>query len=169
MLLDELVRTHLPAWLRLAKLNVEGDALANRPALTDSADLAAWCDHLEQARKRAKVANLTLRQTGSAVRAAAWDAAQQAAWVVIRDHLEAAGPRMLAAGWDAAYASAYAAARAYGKAPLEPTRRALQESALTLVERMIALREANPADPDPLPGAAPPAHTAAPSGVEHRP
>jgi len=166
---DWLVRTHLPAWFRLAKLNVEGDALANRPALTDSADLAAWCDHLEQARKRAKVANLTLRQTGSAVRAAAWDAAQQAAWVVIRDHLEAAGPRMLAAGWDAAYASAYAAARAYGKAPLEPTRRALQESALALVERMIALREANPADPDPLPGGAPPAHTSAPSGVEHRP
>ncbi len=112
---DWLVRTHLPAWFRLAKLNVEGDALANRPALTDSADLAAWCDHLEQARQRAKVANLTLRQTGAAVRAAVWDAAQQAAWAVIRDDLEAAGPRMLAAGWDAAYAAAYAAARPTGK------------------------------------------------------
>ncbi|WP_342110984.1 glycosyltransferase family 61 protein [Methylobacterium sp. SI9] len=166
---DWLVRTHLPAWFRLAKLNVEGDALANRPALTDSADLAAWCDHLEQARKRAKVANLTLRQTGAAVRAAAWDAAQQAAWAVIRDDLEAAGPRMLAAGWDAAYAAAYAAARAYGKAPLEPTRRALQDSALALVERMIALREADPAGSDPLPEDAPPANAPVQPGVEHRP
>ncbi len=65
---------------------------------------------------------------------------------------------MLAAGWDAAYAAAYAAARAYGKAPLEPTRRALQDSALALVERMIALREADPAGSDPLPEDAPPAN-----------
>lgn len=166
---DWLVRTHLPAWFRLAKLNVEGDALANRPALTDLADLAAWCDHLEQARKRAKVANLTLRQTGAPVRAAAWDAAHQAAWAVIRDDLEAAGPRILAAGWDSAYAAAYAAARAYGKAPLEPTRRALQDSALALVERMIALPETDPADPDRLPEHAPPAHAPVQPGVEHHP
>ncbi|MGT2481413.1 hypothetical protein ACU4GR_27230 [Methylobacterium oryzae CBMB20] len=53
---DWLVRTHLPAWFRLAKLNVEGDALAGLPALADIADLAAWCDHLERARKRAAVA-----------------------------------------------------------------------------------------------------------------
>lgn len=141
---DWLVRTHLPAWFRLAKLNVEGDALANRPALTDIADLAAWCDLLERARKRAKVANLTLRQTGAAVRAAAWDGAQQAAWAAIRDDLEAAGPRILAAGWDAAYAAAYAAARAYGKAPLEPTRRTLQDSARALIEGMIAMPETDP-------------------------
>jgi len=166
MVADWLVRAHVPAWFRLAKLNVEGDALANRPALTDLADLAAGCDHLEQARKRAKVANLTLRQTGSAVRAAAWDAAHQAAWAAIRDDLEAAGPRILAAGWDAAYASAYAAARAYGKAPLEPTRQALQASALALVERMIALREP---DPDRLPADVPPAQASIQSGAEHRP
>jgi|GEM_PF-541834 len=171
---DWLVRTHLPAWFRLAKLNVEGDALAGLPELTDIADLAAWCDHLEQARKRAKVANLTLRQTGPMVRAAAWDAAHQAAWAAIRDVLEAAGPRILAAGWDAAYASAYAAARAYGKAPLEPTRQALQRSALDLVEQMIALREADPADADRLPEDTLPPHLPSPNvpsqhGAESRP
>lgn len=138
---DWLVRTHLPAWFRLAKLNVEGDALAGLPALADIADLAAWCDHLERARKRAAVANLTLRQTGAAVRAAAWDATHQAAWVTVRDQLETAGPRILAAGWDAAYAAAYAAARAYGKASLEPTRHALEQSARALIERMIKVRE----------------------------
>ncbi|WP_267423530.1 glycosyltransferase family 61 protein [Methylobacterium sp. GC_Met_2] len=162
---DWLVRTHLPAWFRLAKLNVEGDALAGLPELTDIADLAAWCDHLERARKRAKVANLTLRQTGSDVRAAAWDAAHQAAWATIRDDLEAAGPRILAAGWDAAYAAAYAAARACGKAPLEPTCLALQQSALALLEQIIALREADPADADRLAEDAPPARP----GAEHHP
>ncbi|MCJ2087298.1 glycosyltransferase family 61 protein [Methylobacterium sp. E-005] len=169
MIADWLVRTHLPAWFRLAKLNVEGDALADRPALTDSADLAAWCDPLEQARKRAKVANLTLRQTGAAVRTAAWDAAHQAAWAAIRGDLEAAGPRILAAGWDAAYASAYAATRAYGKAPLEPTRQALQESVLALVERMIAVRETDPSEPDRPPADAPSVHETARSGAEHHP
>ncbi|WP_267360199.1 MULTISPECIES: glycosyltransferase family 61 protein [unclassified Methylobacterium] len=169
MVADWLVRTHVPAWFRLAKLNVEGDALAGLLALTDLADLAAWCDHLDRARKRAKVANLTLRQTGRDVRAAAWDAAHQAAWAAIRGDLEAAGPRILAAGWDAAYASAYAAARACGKAPLEPTRLALQQSALALLEQMIALREADPADADRLAEGAPPAPAPAQPGVEHRP
>ncbi len=127
---DWLIRTHLPAWFRLAKLNVEGDELADLPEVEDVAQLVSLCDHLKRARKRAAVANLTLRQTGSAVRAAAWDAAHQAAWGTVRDALEAAGPSVLAAGWDAAYAAAYAAARACGKAPLEPTRQALQRSAL---------------------------------------
>ncbi|GLS69914.1 glycosyltransferase family 61 protein [Methylobacterium tardum] len=141
LVVDWLVRTHVPAWFRLAKLNVEADELANRPVVADVADLAAWFDHLKWARKRAAVANPTLRQTGTGVRAAAWDAAHQAAWAAIRDDLDAAGSRIFAAGWDAAYAAAYAAARAWGKAPLEPTRRALQESALALVERMIGTRE----------------------------
>ncbi|MEG9524872.1 MAG: glycosyltransferase family 61 protein [Hyphomicrobiales bacterium] len=148
LVLDWLVRTHVPAWFRLAKLNVEADELADRPSLTDVADLAAWCDHLKRARKRAAVANPTLRQTGAGVRAAAWDGAHQAAWAAIRDDLDAAGPRILAAGWDAAYAAAYAAARSWGKAPLEPTRRALQDSALALVERMIELREADLREPE---------------------
>ncbi|MFB0490852.1 capsular polysaccharide biosynthesis protein [Methylobacterium sp. OAE515] len=148
LVVDWLVRTHVPAWFRLAKLNVEADELADRPALADVADLAAWCDHLKRARKRAAVANPTLRQTGAGVRAAAWDAAHQAAWAAIRDDLDAAGPRILAAGWDAAYAAAYAAARAWGKAPLEPTRRALQDSVLALVERMIELPEADLREPE---------------------
>ena len=141
MAADWLVRTHVPAWFRLAKLNVEADELADRPELTDVAELASLCDHLKRARKRAAVANLTLRQTGSAVRAAAWDAAQQAAWITVRDALEAEGPAVLAAGWDSACAAAYAAARAYGKAPLEPTRRALEQSAFAILERMIEARD----------------------------
>ncbi|WP_246693798.1 hypothetical protein [Methylobacterium sp. WL18] len=159
---DWLVRTHLPAWFHLAKLNVEADELADLPELEAIGDLASLCDHLKRARKRAAVANLTLRQTGSAVRAAAWDAAQQAAWGTIRDALEAAGPLILAAGWDTAYASAYAAARAYGKAPLEPTRRTLQDTAVALVERMIAMREATAAE-------APAASAPTPGGTERRP
>ncbi len=164
---DWLVRTHLPAWFRLAKLNVEADELADRPALGSVADLAAWCDHLRRARKRAAVANLTLRLTGNAVRAAAWDGAHQAAWAVLRDEVDAAGPPIRAAGWDAAYAAAYAAARACGKAPLEPTRRALQDSALALVERMIALREADPDDVGRESGA-PPAGAPPRAGAEAR-
>ena len=138
---DWLVRTHVPAWFHLAKLIVEGDELADLPALQDVGDLASLCDHLKRARKRAAVANLTLRQTGSEVRNAAWDAAHRAAWVTVRHALEAAGPRVLAAGWDAAHAAAYAAARAYGKAPLEPTRRALQDTARELVEDLIAMQD----------------------------
>ncbi|WP_246692326.1 MULTISPECIES: glycosyltransferase family 61 protein [unclassified Methylobacterium] len=148
MVADWLVRSHVPAWFRLAKLNVEADELADLAELTDVADLTSLCDHLKRARKRAAVANLTLRQTGSAVRAAAWDATQQAAWITVRDALEEAGPPILAAGWDAAYAAAYAATRAYGKAPLEPTRRALEQSALALVERLIEARDSDSAGPE---------------------
>lgn len=166
---DWLIRTHLPAWFRLAKLNVEGDELADLPEVEDVAQLVSLCDHLKRARKRAAVANLTLRQTGSAVRAAAWDAAHQAAWGTVRDALEAAGPSVLAAGWDAAYAAAYAAARACGKAPLEPTRQALQRSVLTLVERMIEARERDPADLGRRPEDALPAPTPIQDGAECRP
>ncbi|MGU3341866.1 glycosyltransferase family 61 protein [Methylobacterium mesophilicum] len=160
MVADWLVRSHVPAWFRLAKLNVEADELADRDELTDVADLATLCDHLKGTRKRAAVANLTLRQTGSAVRAAAWDATQQAAWITLRDALEEAGPPILAAGWDAAYAAAYAATRAYGKSPLEPTRRALQHSALILVERMIELRDPDSARADAQAGPASVHHSA---------
>jgi hypothetical protein len=169
MVADWLVRAHVPAWFRLAKLNVEGDELADLPELEDVADLASLCDHLKRARKRAAVANLTLRQTGSAVRAAAWDAAHQAAWIAVRDDLEAAGPPVLAAGWDAAYAAAYAATRAYGKAPLEPTRQALQRSALALVERMIDMRELDPVETDRLPDAAPAVHASTQREADLRP
>lgn len=169
MVADWLVRTHVPAWFRLAKLNVEGDELADLPELEDIADLASLCDHLKRARKRAAVANLTLRQTGPEVRAAAWDAAHQAAWITVRDALDAAGGPVLAAGWDAAYAAAYAAARACGKAPLEPTRQALQRSALTLVERMIEAREPGSTAPDRLPEDAAAVRAPVQDGAEFRP
>lgn len=146
MAADWLVRTHLPAWFHLAKLNVEADELSGLPELTDITDIAALCDHLKRARKRAAIADLTLRQTGPAVRAAAWDATHQAAWATVSDDLETAGRPFIAAGWDAAYAAAYAAARACAKAPLEPTRRELERSAIALVERMIDAPEPDPGD-----------------------
>lgn len=160
MVADWLVRSHVPAWFRLAKLNVEADELADLAELTDVSDLTSLCDHLKRARKRAAVANLTLRQTGSAVRATAWDATQQAALITVRDALEEAGPPILAAGWDAAYAAAYAATRAYGKVPLEPTRRALEQSALALVERLIEARDSDSAGPE-APAAPAPVHPSA--------
>ena len=134
---DWLVRTHLPAWFRLAKLNVEADAVADHPEIRDVADLATLCDHLTHARRRAAIGNLALRQTGPAVRAAAWDATHRAAWAAVQVALEEAGTPILTAGWNASYAAAYAAARASGKASLEPTRLALQASAAALVERLI--------------------------------
>lgn len=165
---DWLVRTHLPAWFRLAKLNVEGDALAGLPEIEDVTGLAILCDHLKRARKRAAIANLTLRQTGPLARAAAWDATHRAAWATIRDDLGAAGPRILAAGWDAAYAAAYAAARACQKVPLEPTRLKLQASALALVERMIEVREAEAAETGRIADVASPAGASLQHAAEAR-
>ncbi|MCJ2099391.1 hypothetical protein [Methylobacterium sp. E-046] len=144
MVTDWLIRTHLPAWFHLAKLNVEADVLAGLPEIRAVSDLAALCDHLKRARTRAAIANLTLRQTGSFVRTAAWDAAHRAAWTAIQDQVEAAGGAILAALWDAANAAAYAAARASGKASLEPTRRILQDSARALIERLIAAGDGRP-------------------------
>ena len=91
MAADWLVREHTPAWLRLAGLTAQADALAGLPEITDMAQVPSIRGSIEAARKDA---------------AAAGDAAGDAAW-------------------DA----------------LNPTRLALQQSAVRLVERMAAIRE----------------------------
>ena len=90
MAADWLVREHTPAWLRLAGLTAQADALSSLPEITDFAAAPA----------AAPAAEASLRAAFSA--GIVWDAARDAVW-------------------DA----------------LKPTREALQQSALRLVERMI--------------------------------
>jgi hypothetical protein len=72
---DWLIRTYTPAWLRLAGLTSEADALAGAPEITDLVTLGAVTGHVTTAKKNA---------------AAAWDAAR-----------DAAGDAAWAAAWDA--------------------------------------------------------------------
>ncbi len=117
MAADWLMREHTPAWLRLAGLTEQADALSGLPEITDFANTPALRPALEAARRDA-----------SAAGDAAWDAAGAAAG---------------AAAWDAARAAAGAAARAAARDAawdaLKPTREKLQQSAVALVERMCAL------------------------------
>lgn len=118
MAADWLIRTHTPAWLRLAGLTAQADAIAGLPEITDMAQYPSLRAPLEAVRKDA---------------AAAWAAAWDAAWA-------AAG----AAAWDAAGDAARAAAGAAAKKKLEPTKVELQQSAVALVERMIAASDPEP-------------------------
>ena len=116
MAADWLVRAQTVAWLRLAKLDAQADALASLPEITDFAKCPPMMPALEAARKGAAAAG-----------AAAWAAAGDAAWAAAR-----------AAARDAVRDAAWAAARD----ALAPTMLALQHSALKLVERMIAAKDA---------------------------
>ena len=140
MAADWLVRVHVPAWLRLAKMNKQADALESLPEITD---FAHYCPDLmpilEAIRRDAAVAATA---AGTAARDAAgtvaweaagivaWDAAGDAAWAAARDAARAAA-------WDAAGAAARAAARD----AISKTQDELQQSALVLVHRMIALKD----------------------------
>jgi len=137
MAADWLVRVHTPAWLRLAGLTVQADALAGLPEITDFAQCPWLMPALNAVRTDADAAwDAVKAAAGDAAKAAAWDAAGAAAW-------DAAG----AAAWDAVKAAAGAAAgdaawdaaRAAAGAALKPTREALQVSALDLVHCMIAV------------------------------
>jgi hypothetical protein len=141
---DWLIRVQAPAWLRLAGMADQADLLAamqpvnpetcpsimpalkavrsDAAAARDAAGAAAWDAAWAAARDAAGVA------ARAAAGAAAWDAARVAA-------LDAAG----AAARDAAGAAARAAARD----PLAPTKEALQVEAHKLVDRMLAVTEAN--------------------------
>lgn len=110
MAADWLIRTHTPAWLRLAKLDAQADALANLPEITAFAQCPGLMPALEAVRRDS---------------AAAWDAA----WA-------AAGAAAGAATGDAAGAAAWAAAGA----ALADTKRELQQSAKALVIRMIEVQ-----------------------------
>ena len=107
MAMDWIVRTYTPAWLRLARLDTEADGLQSLPEIADAATLRGAQEMLDAARNSA-----------AAARAAAGAAAG-------------------AAAWDAAWAVAGASAGASAGAPLEPTKRALQDSAILLFRRMV--------------------------------
>jgi hypothetical protein len=104
--LDWMIRTFLPAWLRLAKLNEHADAVAGLASIVD----------METATAAAPVVRAA-NEAASKARAAAWDAARAAAraaagaaaWDAAR---AAAGD----AAWDAARAAAGDAARATARA-----------------------------------------------------
>ena len=92
---DWLIREHAPAWLRLAGLIAQADALASLPQITDFLQCPSVMPALNAVRKDADAA-------WSAARAAVWAAAGAAAWSAAWD-----------AAWDAAGAAAWwAAARA---------------------------------------------------------
>jgi hypothetical protein len=93
MALDWLCRVHTPAWLRLAGLTKEAEAIESTARICDAVTARAAQPALDDGRKRAAAAWAAARD---AARAAAWAAARDAAW---------------AAAWDAAWAAAWAAAR----------------------------------------------------------
>jgi hypothetical protein len=135
MAADWLVRVNTPAWLRLAGLTVHADALAALPEIASLEQALSILGPIAAAQQDA---------------AAAWDAAWAAAVAATRDAAvaaarDAAGAATWDAAGDAAWAAAVAAARdAAGAAAgnnLAATKQELQQSALALVEKMIAAKD----------------------------
>ena len=144
MATDWMVRTNAPAWLRLAGLTKQAEALESLPEITDYAKFSALKGLLEAARADAAAA-WAARGVGDAAAWAAWaagdagDAEAWAAWGVAGaawDTVWYAARAAAGAAWDTAWAAWYAARAAAGTG-LAPTVFALQESALQLVNRMI--------------------------------
>jgi len=94
MAVDWLIREHTPAWLRLAGLTTQADALASLPEITDFAQCPSLMPILTAVRQDAYAAK---------------DAARDAA-------------------------------RATAKVSLKPAKQAIQQSAIVLVRRMIAVQ-----------------------------
>jgi hypothetical protein len=125
MAADWLVRTQTPMWLRLAGLADQAAALEQLIPLTDTKSARAAQPVIDAAHERAASA---WAAAGAAAWAAAWAAAGAAAGAAA---WAAAGAAARAAAWDAAWDAAWAA--------LRPTAESLQQSALGLLDRMIAL------------------------------
>jgi hypothetical protein len=139
MATDWLARVHAPAWLRLAGLTKEAQALEGCARIIDAVTAGAAQPRLEEARH---------------ARAAAWDAARVAAWAAARAAAWAAA-WAAAAAWDAVRAAAWDAVRAAVSAAvsaaasaaardavrdaLRPTVEALQGSAVELLREMCAV------------------------------
>jgi hypothetical protein len=92
--LDWMIRTFLPAWLRLAKLNDHADAVAGLAPIVDMATATAAAPVVRAANKAASKArdaagDAARAAAGAAARAAAWDAARAAAWAAAQDEAEA--------------------------------------------------------------------------------
>jgi hypothetical protein len=120
MACDWLIRVYTPAWLRLAGLTAEAQALESLARVADAATVTASRPAIDSARKSADAAGAAAGAAAraaawdaawAAARAAAWDAAWAAAWDAARAAAwDAAGAAARAAAWDAAWAAARAAA-----------------------------------------------------------
>jgi hypothetical protein len=99
MATDWLARVHTPAWLRLAGLTKEAQALESCARIVDAVTATNAQPRLEEARQASAAAWDAARD---AARDAAWDAARDAAWDAARDAARAAAR---AAAWDAAWAA----------------------------------------------------------------
>jgi hypothetical protein len=112
MLTDWLARECAPAWLRLAGLTAQAEALEALAPLVDAKTAKAAQPRLDTARQDAAAAWAAARDAagdaaGAAAGDAAWDAARDAAWAAEGD---AAGDAAWAAAWAAAGDAAWAAA-----------------------------------------------------------
>ncbi len=143
MALDWYCRVSTPAWLRLAGLTSEAEAIEATAPIVDRVTAAAAQEALNKARNAASAAGSAARSAaGSAAGSAAWSAAWSAAGSAARS---AAGSAAGSAAWSAAWSAAGSAAEsaagsAAGSAArdkLRPTVEMLQKSALELIERMI--------------------------------
>jgi hypothetical protein len=130
---DWYVRTFTPAWLRLAGLSVQADTLASLPEITDLLQCPYIMPALNAVRDDASAA-------WSAARSAAWSAARSASWAAAWSAASAESAAESAA-WSAAWSAASSAAESAAWSALEQTRNELQQSAIALVERMIAVKE----------------------------
>ena len=163
MCMDWLIRVYTPTWLGLARLTDAAAPLTALQPVVDVPDLKLALAALEDARREARGAwTAALRAARgkawavpwaagrSAAREAAWSSAGAAAWAAARLGVgDIAGDRARAAAraaaGDAAAAAARearagcerAAAKEAARCALEPTLSALNESALTLLDRML--------------------------------
>ena len=84
MVTDWMIRTYLPAWLRLAGLNDQAIAVEGLPPLVDIVTTQAAYGALEDARSNAAAAWAAARDAaGAAARDAARAAARAAAWATL--------------------------------------------------------------------------------------
>ena len=126
MCADWMIREHAPAWLRLAGLNDDADALSSLPEITDFAQCPAIMPALNAAPRFCHTAWDAARDAAGA---AVWNAVRAAAW-------NAATDAIADALWDGERATAWDAARDAAGAALKPTVELLQSSAQRLVIRM---------------------------------
>jgi hypothetical protein len=150
MATDWLVRECAPAWLRLAGLDDHAKALEQLAPVASSS--LARAAHPSIAAARAAAGDAAWDAAGDAAwdaagdaAWAAWDAAGDAAWAAAGAAWDAAWAAAGDAAWDAAgdaagaaaLDAARAAAGAAARDAVRPTVKALQQSALALVDRMI--------------------------------
>jgi hypothetical protein len=141
MSVDWYIRVHTPAFLRLAGLTKQANALASFPELTAQSQMPSIAAPLEAIRDDASAAESAAE---SAARSAAWSAAESAAESAARSAARsAAWSAARSAAWSAARSAARSAAESAAESALNDTRTELQASALDLVKRMCALTDAD--------------------------